>query len=122
MSDGRVLIVDDDLHIQRMLRRSLRGPFEVIVEGPVEAMARLDAGERFHVILCDLIMDEMSGVEFYRQTEAISRELATRIIFYTGDNNKSILGLPNLCIEKTTSIPVLRWIISERLAQLADKP
>ena len=44
-------------------------------------ITRLEAGEHFDVILCDLMMPEISGIELYAQIPADERD---RIVFMTG--------------------------------------
>ena len=46
-----------------------------------DALARIAAGEQFDVILCDLMMPEMNGMEVYDQ---LSPALRQRVIFVTG--------------------------------------
>ena len=44
----------------------------------------LQTGARFDVILCDLMLDEMTGMALYRELEETRPELAQRMIFMTG--------------------------------------
>ena len=59
-----VLIVDDDANLLAGLRRQLRGRFTVVTAtGGEEALASLEQGEPPAVILSDMRMGGMSGVE-----------------------------------------------------------
>jgi PAS domain S-box-containing protein len=81
-SGARILLVDDEIAVGRSLSALLSGEHEVVpVTGAREALARLEAGEHFDVILCDLMMPEISGIELYAQIPAGKRD---RIVFMTG--------------------------------------
>jgi CheY-like chemotaxis protein len=82
---GRVLLVDDEPFIGSSLQRLLGAENDVVaVSSGHEALERIAAGECFDVILCDLRMPTMSGMELYDQLHAISPELADRMVFFTG--------------------------------------
>jgi CheY-like chemotaxis protein len=78
----KILVVDDESMIVRLLRNSLR---EMLVEGferPEEALERVSS-EAFDVVFCDLIMPGMTGVEFYE--ELLTRNRAPRtFVLMTG--------------------------------------
>ena len=81
----RVLVIDDEPEIRRGLKRILRERHEVFLCGNgAEALERLAAGERYDVILCDLLMPEMTGIELYQELERRFREQAARVVFMTG--------------------------------------
>ena len=73
----RILVVDDDRQITRMLRASLQSVYAVTVANDgLEAFSRFEA-ERPDVIITDLAMPEMNGLEL---TQAVRRVAATPII------------------------------------------
>jgi signal transduction histidine kinase/ActR/RegA family two-component response regulator len=81
----RVLVVDDEPEIRRALQRILRGKHEVaLCANGAEALAHLVAGERYDVILCDLLMPEMTGIELFKEIEERFRSQAERVVFLTG--------------------------------------
>jgi CheY-like chemotaxis protein len=49
-----------------------------------EAMTRLDRGERFDVILSDVMMPVMSGIELLEELARTVPEQADRLIFISG--------------------------------------
>jgi CheY-like chemotaxis protein len=55
-----------------------------LAAGGAEALALLDAGERFDVVLCDLTMPGMTGVDLYRAVAARHPDVAARFVFLTG--------------------------------------
>jgi signal transduction histidine kinase len=81
----RVLVVDDEPAMGRALQRSLRDHMDVtVLTSAKDAIQRLAAGERFEVILSDVMMPEMSGMELYERLVRIAPEQAQRMIFVTG--------------------------------------
>jgi PAS domain S-box-containing protein len=83
--NGRILVIDDETMITTTLGRLL-GDHEVKTSNDArEALGWLRAGERFDAILCDLMMPEMTGMEFHGQLDAIAPEQAAQVIFMTGE-------------------------------------
>lgn len=71
---ARVLIVDDDVVITSALRRALAKEHEVtVLNSATAALALLRTGSEFDVILCDLAMPQMSGLQLYRELARFSR-------------------------------------------------
>jgi response regulator RpfG family c-di-GMP phosphodiesterase len=61
----KILLVDDEEHVLESFRRSLRGRFEVSTAvGPEQGLAILDLAGPFAVVVSDLKMPGMNGVEF----------------------------------------------------------
>ncbi len=82
---GRILIVDDEEVVLRSVTRILARDHEVVATVVAsEALARCAGGERFDLILCDLMMPEMTGMDFHRELVRVAPEQATRTIFLTG--------------------------------------
>jgi CheY-like chemotaxis protein len=82
---GRVLVVDDEPMITQVVRRTLTKDHDVFtLDNAEDAYARIAAGERFDVILCDLLMPQMSGMDFHRQLARSCPEQAERMVFFTG--------------------------------------
>ncbi|HVG59342.1 MAG TPA: two-component regulator propeller domain-containing protein [Hyalangium sp.] len=83
---GRVLVVDDDPLVSSALRRTLARDHEVeVVVSSRRALELLSSPQgSFDVILCDLMMPEMTGMELHAQLAASSPEQARRMVFITG--------------------------------------
>ncbi|HYH98294.1 ATP-binding protein [Hyalangium sp.] len=81
----RLLIVDDEASVGSALKRALSRNHEVVTTTEArQALERLRQGERFDVILCDLMMPHMSGMEFYRVLQEQFPAMARRVVFMTG--------------------------------------
>jgi EAL domain-containing protein (putative c-di-GMP-specific phosphodiesterase class I) len=80
---GRVLIVDDDDLVRRGIGRVVKdGGFEIeAVASGREALRSLDAG-RFDVVLSDISMPSLSGLELLREVRARGLELP--VVLMTG--------------------------------------
>jgi PAS domain S-box-containing protein len=83
----RVLIVDDEAMLGSAVRKYLerRGYTVRLALRAEEAIAEIDKGENFDVILSDLKMPGMGGEGFYRNLVARRPDVARRIIFSSGD-------------------------------------
>ncbi len=82
---ARVLVIDDEPAVAHAIRRSMEAVHDVTaLTSAQEALRRIDAGERFDVILCDLIMPEVPGYELYEQLEARVPDQARRMVFLSG--------------------------------------
>jgi signal transduction histidine kinase len=81
----RMLVVDDEPAIGRALQRTLRDHLDVVaLSSAKEALARIGAGERFEVILCDVMMPEVTGMALHQELTKIAPDQAERMIFVTG--------------------------------------
>jgi signal transduction histidine kinase len=81
----KLLVVDDDRPVLSALRRVLATEHEVVTaRGGAEALARIDAGERFDAVVCDLIMPGVSGMELHEELTKRAPELAERMLFLIG--------------------------------------
>ncbi len=71
--ENRILFVDDEKNILETFKRNLSRKFDVDTAlGPKEALARIKAGGRFAVVVSDLKMPVMNGVELLRLIREMS--------------------------------------------------
>jgi CheY-like chemotaxis protein len=125
---ARVLVVDDELLVAESLRMVLSDEFTVTaLTNPVHALANISAGESFDVILCDVMMPVMNGVELRNQIEGVAADQAARIVFVTGGIVKPevralLESVPNAWLEKPLDIEGLRELIRRRVRSEAWLP
>jgi PAS domain S-box-containing protein len=82
---ARVLVVDDELPLAAMLKRVLEEEHEVLIRGSArEALELLLDDDRFDVVLCDLLMPAMSGMDLHRELARKRAGFESRLVFMTG--------------------------------------
>jgi signal transduction histidine kinase/CheY-like chemotaxis protein len=84
---GRVLVVDDDPMVSSALRRTLAREHDVeVVMSSREALARLVSpeGAGVDVVLCDLMMPELTGMDLHAELAVAAPAVARRMVFITG--------------------------------------
>jgi signal transduction histidine kinase len=82
---GRILVVDDEPILGTAVRRMLSPEHEVLaVTSARDAIGRVSKGERFDVILCDLMMPEVTGMDLYAELLRLAPEQAENVVFMTG--------------------------------------
>ena len=79
-----VLVVDDEPAVGVIMTRVLRGYEVTSVTTAKAALALIDSGAAFDVILSDVMMPEMSGMELYSELLARNTRWAERMVFVTG--------------------------------------
>jgi PAS domain S-box-containing protein len=80
-----MLIIDDDQRLLRSLERTLTRHYQVkAVPSAQAALEILQRGATFDIILCDLMMPEMTGMELHAKLVETSPALAVRMVFMTG--------------------------------------
>ena len=86
LQDLRILIVDDEDAVRRPMAKYLTRRGARVTEAPdgEAALARLRDGA-FDIILADLRMPRMGGVELYARLEQAHPEVAARVLFLSGD-------------------------------------
>ncbi len=82
---GRVLLVDDEELVVRSVERSLARDHDVTTTSSARnALVLLAGGERFDLVLCDLMMPDMTGMDLHRELELVAPDQAERMLFLTG--------------------------------------
>ena len=80
---GRVLVVDDELALGRACARSLEhGGHRVVVATDGVKAAELLEGGRFDVLVCDVWMPGMTGLDLLRAVRA--RDTGLHVVLLTG--------------------------------------
>ncbi len=120
-----ILIVDDEELVTRTLVRMVAAHAVTVAAGAGEALARIERGEPFDVIFCDLMMPDLSGMDLYERLLASHAELAPRIVFMTGGAftdraQKFRESVPNLFIEKPLDLASVRAVINRHLESKSE--
>ena len=80
----RLLLIDDEPMMLRLLKRLLGRREVVTAGGGVEAIELLGRDRAFDVILCDLQMPGQDGAAVYQAVQRLQPELLDRFVFTTG--------------------------------------
>lgn len=89
---SRVMVVDDDPVSRAILAKTLAPRFEVVVAGGgKEALERLDQGG-VDLLIADLHMPEVSGLDLARKVKASAGERFVPVIVVTADQQERALG------------------------------
>lgn len=105
----RILVVDDDVAIARLLRRMLEGRYAVTIANDGKTAVDRCSINRYDAIFCDLMMSGMSGADVYRAVRARDAALADRIVFITAHEFDAtevefFMGLSNQIVHKPFSL------------------
>jgi two-component system cell cycle sensor histidine kinase/response regulator CckA len=120
---ARVLVIDDDPAVGCALELVLSDDHEVeVFTSARRALARVQAGECYDAILCDIMMPEMSGMEFHGALTHTHPQLAAQIIFLTGGAftvraREFLDRISNPRLSKPFDMESLRALISEQRAR-----
>ena len=118
-SRRRVLLVDDEVNLASGLERALSGEHDVVLAtSGREAKAILARDDHFDVVLCDLMMPDVTGMEVFAYIKAERPKLADRTVFMTGGaftaGARTFLEeVTNRRIEKPFDLDRLRALIRE---------
>ncbi len=118
---GRILVVDDEPLVGTVLRRTLTDHEVTVVGSAHAALERLAAGEPYDVVLSDLVMPGMSGMDLYRELARRDPPVARRIVFLTGGAftpaAQDFLTREQVeCVEKPFELEALRSLVARRVA------
>jgi signal transduction histidine kinase/CheY-like chemotaxis protein len=112
----RVLVVDDELEVGLAIRRLLGREHDVdAVTRGTHALERVRT-KRYDLVLCDLQMPEMTGMDLHAHLLDADRQVAERMVFMTAGAFSSgarefLERVPNRRIEKPFTLEVLRELL-----------
>jgi two-component system cell cycle sensor histidine kinase/response regulator CckA len=79
-----ILVVDDEPAVGKAIRRVLHDHDVTVVTRATDGLELVAADQRFDLIITDLMMPEMSGMDFYDELARRFPDLAARVVFVTG--------------------------------------
>ena len=114
-----MLVIDDEALVGRAFARILRGHQVVVAESGRAALALVE-GKQFDLIFCDLMMPDLSGMDFYEVLRQRQPELCERIVFMTGGAftpraREFVSSVENLVLEKPIDLFEVRSYVSQQL-------
>jgi PAS domain S-box-containing protein len=120
---ARLLVVDDEPLVGVALRRALGTEHEVVVAASApDALALVKGGDRFDLILSDLLMPDMTGMDLHAALEHDAPGLARHMLFLTGGAftpaaHAFLEAHRDGCLEKPFEVAALRDLVRRRLAE-----
>ena len=120
-SGHSVLIVDDDVIICSCVERALKPAYRVSsATSGKEALERIVARERFDVIVLDLMMPEIGGVQFLDELAAVAPDQVEAVIIATGgaftpDSIAFVATTAMTVIEKPFDVATVKSIVADHL-------
>lgn len=116
-----VMVIDDEPAVGTTLKRLLRDHDVTVFQRATDALALLATGKVFDVILSDLMMPEMSGMEFYAELTRNYPKLVDRVVFVTGGaftpaTNAFLDAIPNEWLTKPFDVKTVRDAIQRFIA------
>jgi len=115
---GRILVVDDEAGIRSAMVRMLKGHDVVEAASGDEARKIIKADQAFDLILCDMMMPAMSGVELHEWLSMTHPDLAKQVVFITGGAftpraSQYLAKVSNIRLEKPFDVVNFKKIVGE---------
>jgi len=123
-ASGRILVVDDEPMIRATLERMLEPPHALSSAASArQALESIGSGARFDLILCDLMMPEMNGMDLYQALEKACPDQARRMVFMTGGaftswGTEFLSSISSPQLEKPFSPAQVRALVAKQLESL----
>ncbi len=118
----RILVVDDEPRLARSLKMVLSDHHTTLAHSGHDALQRLHAGERYDVVICDLLMDNIDGIDLWKRIGMEWPDLQHRMIFLTGDaficrTQEFLSSVPNRRLQKPFAPDELLDAVDEVLSE-----
>jgi CheY-like chemotaxis protein len=116
---AKILVIDDEEMLGQAIRRYLAQDHDVdAVTSARVALERVASGSRYDLVLCDLMMPQITGMEVHETVAKIDKAQADRIVFMTGgaftERARSFFETTNnQRIEKPFDLKTLRHFVNE---------
>jgi PAS domain S-box-containing protein len=119
---ARILVVDDELSIRRTIRRVLERHEIVLANSARQALDLLGQGETFDVIFSDMMMPDMTGMDFYEALLQGFPGVAKSVVFVSGggvtaETRDFLDTVTNLRVDKPFSAVALHAAVDEMIAR-----
>ncbi|MGE0546303.1 MAG: response regulator [Kofleriaceae bacterium] len=118
---GNILVIDDEPMLAKAVQRALSAEHDVTTfHNAQDALRKILDGARFDVILCDLMMPEMTGMDFHTELRKVAADQADKVIFLTGGAftpraRQFLDEIANQRVEKPFEAAHLKALINDRI-------
>src|SRR5262249_23572181 len=123
---GRILIVDDEPRLAQAVRDMIGSEHEtsVVTTGPDALQLLMQEPDQtpYDLILCDLHMPEISGMDLHEKLAELRPAIAERMVFMTGGtfterSRNFVSRVTNTCIDKPIDMGQLRSLVSTTMVR-----
>lgn len=105
----RLLVVDDEQGILNAVRGMLRLHYQVtIMADGLEALALLEGGAEFDLVLTDMMMPGITGKQLYERATVARPDLAERFFFASGGGGRKRRRCTSFCGASQTGVSTSR--------------
>jgi len=121
---GYLMVVDDDPMVRRAIVRLLGGEHTITApKTSRDALALIVGGLRFDVVLCDLMMPDLSGMDLYGEILRLAPEQARRMVFLSGGAFTAravefLSSVPNRQVGKPYQSQELRRLVAQLVVEM----
>lgn len=113
---ARILVVDDRPDVAEAIARMLSNHDTATETDPRQAVARVEHGERFDIVLCDLNMPEMNGREVSDRLVHAQLDSPPIVLMMSGGENvDSLFATGRAVLIKPFNGKELRELVSAML-------
>jgi CheY-like chemotaxis protein len=121
----RLLVIDDEPLLLQAIAAVLGDRAHVVATAnPHEALSLLDVGERFDLILVDVKMPMMNGIDLRDRIAELSPSQSRRVVFVTAgptaSEQRRLSSLPNATLRKPLDLSVVEGLLSSALPYASD--
>lgn len=120
----KILIVEDDKNLNLMLKLILKNKkLDWIIQGAHNGEEALKILESFQpeIILLDIRMPEMDGLEFLRQIASHSQRQKLKIAILTSDSEeRTVAQAKELGVDDFWTKPIMPDVLLDKLQRLVD--
>lgn len=126
---GRVLLIDDDEELLSVLEGVIASEHDTVAFSDARLALKFieEQNSEFDCIVCDLMMPNMDGAEFYSELRKLRPQLCERMMFMTGgsftEKTDEFLSQPNVRFkEKPIHSTELLNIVGDLVLAVNQKP
>ena len=118
---ARVLVVDDEPMVARAIARTLSAHDVTVLHSGAAALERLRQDAGYDVVLCDLMMPEVNGMDLHERLLLEAPATSERLVFMTGgaftpQARDFLARVPNARVDKPFEPAALRALVDGLVA------
>ncbi|GJM05740.1 MAG: response regulator [marine bacterium B5-7] len=119
-----ILIIEDAISMRHTIKAALRAQgFNSLIEaGDGQQAVRLMKSKKIHLVICDWMMPNMSGIEFFEQIQSDDKYKNLPFVLLTGNDQKdSVTEALELGIKHYVVKPFNPQKLSEKVFALLEE-